>query len=104
MSGDTGGLGQHQLRVGGAVAAAALLLQNFDDKGIGGCLDGKVLLEALVPGKSLLQGPGVAADASLVIHMEGSWDLGGDFLRLFQGNKGGFLHLFSSNSVFFWKL
>ena len=104
VTGDSGGLCQHQLRVGGAVTAAALLLQNPDDKGIGGCLDGKVLLESLIPCKSLLQSPGITADAGLVIHMEGCRDLGGDFLCLFQGNKGGFLHLFSSNSVFFWKL
>ena len=55
MSRDAHGLGQQQLRIGGAVAAAALLVENFQQEGVGGGLDGKILPESGIPGKRRLQ-------------------------------------------------
>ncbi len=54
MAGDAHGLSHEKLRVGGAVATAALLLEDLKDVGIGSCLHGKVFPEAGVPGKSRL--------------------------------------------------
>ena len=92
MAGDAHSLGHQQLGVGGAVAAAALLLQDLKNIGVGGRLDSKVLLVTLVPGECLFQCSGVGADACLVINMEGSGNLSRDFLRLFQGQKRCFFH------------
>ena len=55
MSRDAHGLGQQQLGIGGAVAAAALLVENFQQEGIWGGLDGKILPESGIPGKRRLQ-------------------------------------------------
>lgn len=55
MARDANGLGQQQLRIGGAVAAAALLMEDFQQEGVGGGLDGKILPESGIPGKRRLQ-------------------------------------------------
>ncbi len=99
MAGDPNGLGQQQLRIAGAVAATALLLEDLDDIGVGGSLHGKILPEALVPGEGRLQCPGVAADARLVVNMEGRRNLGGNLFSLFLGDKGYLFHGFSSHSA-----
>ena len=80
-------VGHHQLAQGGAVHAAALLLQNLQNLGIGGGLHGEELLIAGVPGKGGLQGPGVLPDALLVVQMEGGGVLLDNLLELFQGDK-----------------
>ena len=87
VSCDAYGLGQQKLRVGGAVTAAALFLQNFDNIGIGRGLYGKILPKAGVPGKGSLQRPGIAADARLVVDVEGGGNLGRDFTGLIQRHK-----------------
>ena len=43
------GVGQHELHAGGAVATAAVLAQNVDEKRVGSRLDGEVLAEAGIP-------------------------------------------------------
>ena len=80
-------LAHHQLRQRGAVHAAALLLQNFQNKGIGGRLDCKVFPVALVPGKRLLQLPCVLPDALFIVQIEGGGVLGGDALHDLLGCK-----------------
>ena len=86
------GLGHQQLCVAGAVAAAALFLQNLQDVGVGSSLYGKVLPEAGIPAECGFQGAGVGADAGLVIDVEGSRNLLNNFLGLVQGQKGSLLH------------
>ena len=61
---------EHQLRGAGAVHAAALLLQNAQDRGIGQRLDGEILLEILAPAERLIQRPRRAADPALVIQVK----------------------------------
>ena len=65
------GLGQGQLGGAGAVHAAALLAQNAQNGGVGQSLYGKIFLEVRAPGKGLVQCPGRAADATLVIEVKG---------------------------------
>ena len=52
-------LAEHQLGQGRAVHAAALFLQNLQDDGVGQGLDGKILLEALVPAERLVDAAGI---------------------------------------------
>ena len=85
-------LRQQQLRIAGAVAAAALLLQDFQDVGVGGSLHGKIFPEAFVPGEGRLQCPGIGPDASLVVQVEGGGNLLFDFHCLFQRHKRGLFH------------
>ena len=100
VAGNAHGLRQQQLRIGGAVAAAALLVQHLENIGIGGCLYREILLKALIPGKRGLQRPGISSDAGLVIQMKGGGDLLDDFLCLVQGDKRGLLH--DSLPLFRW--
>ena len=69
-------LRQQQLHQAGAVRAAALLPEELEDGGVGGGLDGKVLLEAGVPGEGGVDPPGVLPQAFFVVEVEG----GGVFL------------------------
>ena len=71
---EAAGLGQGQLRGAGAVHAAALLAQNAQNGGVGQSLYGKIFLEVRAPGKGLVQRPGRAADAPLVIEVKGGRD------------------------------
>ena len=97
LAGNAHSLGQQQLRIGGAVAAAALLVEDLQNVGVGGCLYGKKLLKPLVPGKGSLQGPGISADTGLVVQVERRRDLGNDLLRLVQGDKWDLFHAVSSS-------
>lgn len=92
MTGDAHGLGQQQLCIGGAVAAASFLVEDLQDIGVRGGLHGEIFLEAGVPSEGFLHFPGVFPNARLVIQVEGGGDLGGNGLRLLQRHKGGFLH------------
>ena len=87
---ETALLRQHQLRQAGAVGPAALILQQLQQGGGGGCLHGEILLEARVPGKGLVQGAGVGPEAPLVVEVEGGGVLGGDCVELPLGHKGCF--------------
>ena len=98
MSRDANGLGQQQLRIGGAVAAAALLMEDFQQEGVGGGLDGKILPESGIPGKRRLQRPGVGTDAGFVVNVKGGGDLLADFLCFFQSQKRYLFH--SSNPLY----
>ena len=69
-AGEAARLGHHQLREGGAVDAAALLLQDLEDKGVRRGLHGEILAKARIPRKRRLEGAGAGADALLVIQME----------------------------------
>ena len=60
---------EHQLRERGAVHAAAFLVQDVHDGRIGRGLDREVLLEALVPRKSLANEARVAPYPALVVEM-----------------------------------
>ena len=76
MSPEAALLRQQQLHQAGAVRAAALLPEELEDGGVGGGLDGKVLLEAGVPGEGGVDPPGVLPQAFFVVEVEG----GGVFL------------------------
>ena len=84
---DAAPVGHHQLRQGGAVRAAALLLEQLQNGRGGGGLDGKIFPIAGVPGKRRLQAAGVFTDALLVIDVEGGGVLGRNGLELIQRNK-----------------
>ena len=83
LAGGAHGLGDHELRVARAIAAAAVLAQDGDQRGVGVGLHGEVLAKAGVPREGLANGLHVAANARLVIQMEGR----GVLLR--QGLKRG---------------
>ena len=81
---------QGQLRQGRAVAAAALLMENFQDSRDRGGFDREVFPEIGIPGKGGFQVPGVFPDALLVVDMEGGRILSGDGFQLRAGGKGCF--------------
>ena len=95
MAGTAHGLSKQKLGVGGAVTAAALLLQNLENVGVRRSLHGKILPVARIPGKGRLQCPGIGSDTGLVINMEGGGNLPDDFLGFFQGEKGCLFHISS---------
>ena len=88
----TDSLGHQQLRVAGAVAAAALFLQNLQNVGVGGSLYGEVLPEAGIPAERSLQSTGVGTDAGLIIDVERGGNFLNNFLGFCQGQKGSLLH------------
>ena len=95
-AGKAAGLAHQQLGVAGAVDAAALLLQNFQDVRVRGGLDGKVLLEAFIPAERGVDLAGVLADTGLIVQVEGRGDFGGNGPGLGQRNKRLFLrHIYS---------
>ena len=96
LAGDAAALGHGQFRQGGAVAAAALLLENLQN-GRGGCgFHGEILPVAGIPGERLAQAAGVFPDACFIIDMERSGVLGGNGLQLIPGDKWCF-HKVTSN-------
>ena len=96
LAGDAAALGHGQLRQGGAVAAAALLLEKLQNGRGGGGLDGEVLPVAGIPGEGLPQAAGVFPDACFIVDMERSGVLGGNGLQLIPGDKWCF-HKVTSN-------
>ena len=90
LAGDAAALTHEKFRLGRAVAAAALFVEDLQNGGGGGGLHGKILPVAGVPGKGGLQRAGVFPDALLVIDMEGGGILGGNGLQLGLGSKGCF--------------
>ena len=90
-TGKAAGLAHQQFGVAGAVDAAALFLQNFQDIRVRGGLDGKVLFKALVPAECSIDLAGVLADTSFIIQVEWRGNLGGNGSGLGQGDKRLFL-------------
>ena len=88
---EAAGLAHEQLSIAGAVNAAALLLQNLQQVGVGRGLDGKVFLKALVPAERSVDPAGVLADPLLIVKVERGGNIGGDLLRLGKGDKRLFL-------------
>ena len=78
---EAAGLAHEQLSIAGAVNAAALLLQNLQQVGVGRGLDGKVFLEALVPAERGVDPAGIFPDTLFVIEVERGGNIGGDLLR-----------------------
>ena len=76
-----------ELSVAGAVAAAAVLQQDLDERGVGVGLDGEVLPEARVPREGVEHRLRVAADAGLVVQVEGGGVPLGDVDELVGGHK-----------------
>ena len=70
VAGKAAGLAEHQLGQGGAVHAAALLLEDLQDDRVRQCLDRKVLLEALVPAEGLVDAADILPDALFVVDVE----------------------------------
>ena len=67
VAGDTQRAGDHELGIARAIAAAAVFVENGDERRVGIGLDGKVFLKARVPCKGIAHLLHVAADARLVI-------------------------------------
>ena len=88
---EAAGLAHEQLSIAGAVNAAALLLQNLQQVGVGRGLYGKVFLEALVPAERGDDPAGVLADPLFIVKVERGGNIGGDLLRLGKGDKRLFL-------------
>ena len=80
-------LAELQLGIARAVDAAALLLQDLEQVGVGGGFDGEIFFVAGVPGERLLYAAGVFTDGFFVIDMERGGHIGDDGLRLFQRDK-----------------
>ena len=76
-----------QLRQRGAVAAAALFMEQLQNGRGGGGLHGEILPETGIPGEGPAQAAGVLPDAPLVIEVKGRGVLGGDGLRLGFADK-----------------
>ena len=97
LTGDAAPLRDYQLRHGGTVAAAALLVQQLQQGRGGSGLHGEILPVAGIPGKCLPQAAGILPDALLIIDVERGGVLGGDGLQLVLCDKGG-LHINSLKS------
>ena len=67
VSRDTQRSGDHELGIARAIAAAAVFVENGDERRVGISLDGKVFLKARVPRKGVAHLLHVAADARLVV-------------------------------------
>ena len=67
VAGDTQRAGNHELGIARAIAAAAVFVENGDERRVGVGLDGKVLLKARVPRKGVAHLLHVAADTRLVV-------------------------------------
>ena len=67
VSRDTQRAGNHELGIARAIAAAAVFVENGDERRVGIGLDGKVFLKARVPCKGVAHFLHVAADARLVV-------------------------------------
>ena len=67
VAGDTQRAGNHELGIARAIAAAAVFVENGDERRVGIGLDGKVFLKARVPCKGVAHFLHVAADARLVV-------------------------------------
>ena len=67
VSRDTQRAGDHELGIARAIAAAAVFVENGDERRVGVGLDGKVFLKARVPCKGVTHFLHVAADARLVV-------------------------------------
>ena len=68
---DAQSVAEHQLGVAGAVHAAAVFVQELEDRGIGAGLDRVILLIARIPGKGGLEAVRRTLDALLVVDVEG---------------------------------
>ena len=79
--------GHHQLCERRAVAAAALLLQDFQNGGRGRGLHGEILPVAGIPRKSGFQAAGILADTLLVIEVKRCGIACGDVLELLHSYK-----------------
>ena len=88
---EAAGLTHEQLSIAGAVNAAALLLQNLQQVGVGRGLDGEIFFKALVPTERSDDPAGVLADSLFIVKVERGGNIGGDLLRLGKGNKRLFL-------------
>ena len=67
VSRDTQRAGDHELGIARAIAAAAVFIENGDERRVGIGLDGKVFLKARVPCEGVAHLLHVAADARLVV-------------------------------------
>ena len=93
----TNGVREHELTQRRAVRPTAVFLQNFDQEGVGGCLDSKVLAEARVPGKGLPHVTRLLADSLFIIYMEGRGIPGRNLFCLFPGQKRDLIHQSTSS-------
>ncbi len=67
MAGDAQRAGDHELGIARAIAAAAVFVENGDERRVGIGLDGKVFLKARVPCEGVAHLLHIAADARFVI-------------------------------------
>ena len=88
---EAAGLAHEQLSIAGAVNAAALLLQNLQQVGVGRGLYGEIFFKALVPTERSVDPAGVLADSLFIVKVERGGNIGGDLLRLGKGDKRLFL-------------
>ena len=85
-------IGKYQFRIGRTVGTAAFFLHDPQDPRQRRGLHGKVFLEALVPGKSLVDAAHRFSDALFIIHVEWRRIFLCQFLDLFFGHKWNFFH------------
>ena len=92
VAGKAAGLAEHQLGQGGAIYAAALLLEDLQDDRVRQCLDRKILLEALVPAEGLVNAADILPDALLVVDVERRGHILDDLLCHRLGQKRFLFH------------
>ena len=95
LPGDADLMGQHQLRHGRAVTAAAILPQDINQKRIRRSLHREIFFIPRIPGKRLLQRLRVLTDSLLVIEIKGRRIGLRNLLQLLQGYKWFLIHRFS---------
>ena len=88
---EAAGLAHQQLRIAGAVDAAALLLQDLEQIGVRRGLYGEIFFKALVPAERSVDPAGIFPDTLFVIEVERGGNIGGDFFRLCKRDKRHFL-------------
>ena len=92
MAGKAADLAEHQLGQGGAIHAAALLLEDLQDDRVRQCLDRKILLESLVPAKGLVDAADILPDALFVVDVERRGHIFDDLLCHRLGQKRFLFH------------
>lgn len=90
MAGKSADLTHQKFRVGRTIGPAAFFLEDLQNIRVGRCLDSKIFLIALVPGKGLVDFPCRFADTFFIIDVKWRWISLCNFLDLCFRNNGTF--------------
>ena len=91
---------EHQLGVAGAVHAAAVFVQQLENRGIGAGLHRVIFAEAVVPGKGGVDAARGGSDALRIVEVEGRGIACDDFVQFLLGDKGNLMHMYHQFCIF----